>query len=102
MGATERAGTPRKEIEVGGDADYAASNMGAWLMRQAEYISDHDVLIANQLAPILTGGAHPGERQVSEQHLLDLEREAFLSLCGTQKTQDRMAHMLKTGKALRN
>ncbi|HEY3443802.1 MAG TPA: 3-hydroxyacyl-CoA dehydrogenase NAD-binding domain-containing protein [Paludibaculum sp.] len=102
MVATYRAGAPRHDIKVGGDPAYAALHMGAWLMRQAEYISDHDVLIANKLARILTGGAHPGERLVSEQHLLDLEREAFLSLCGTQKTQDRMAHMLKTGKALRN
>ncbi|MBL0157110.1 MAG: enoyl-CoA hydratase/isomerase family protein [Bryobacterales bacterium] len=102
MVATYRAGSPRNDVQVGGDPAYAALHMGAWLMRQAEYISDHDVLIANKLARILTGGAHPGERQVSEQHLLDLEREAFLSLCGTQKTQDRMAHMLKTGKALRN
>ncbi len=102
MVSSYRPAAPRNDIKVGGDPAYAALRMGAWLMRQAEYISDHDVLIADKLARILTGGANPGERLVSEQHLLDLEREAFLSLCGTQKTQDRMAHMLKTGKPLRN
>ena len=102
MVSSYRPGVPRHDIKVGGDPAYAALHMGAWLMRQAEYISDHDILIAEKLARILTGGAHPGERLVSEQHLLDLEREAFLSLCGTQKTQDRMTHMLRTGKPLRN
>jgi 3-hydroxyacyl-CoA dehydrogenase len=90
------------EIRVGGDPAYAELRMMAWLMRQAEQISDHDLLIAEKLARILTGGAHPCARAVSEQHLLDLEREAFLSLCGTTKTQDRIAHMLKSGKPLRN
>jgi 3-hydroxyacyl-CoA dehydrogenase len=60
------------------------------------------MLIAGKLAHVLTDGTVAGEHEVSEQHLLDLEREAFLSLCGTQKTQERMAHMLKTGKPLRN
>ena len=94
-------GAPRNDIKVSGDAGFAAMKLGAWLMRQGEYISDHDMLIAEKLAYVLSGGRGP-ERQVSEQHLLDLEREAFLSLCGTTKTQERMAHTLKTGKPLRN
>ncbi|HET8548682.1 MAG TPA: 3-hydroxyacyl-CoA dehydrogenase/enoyl-CoA hydratase family protein, partial [Bryobacteraceae bacterium] len=94
-------GAPRTDIKVSGDAGFAAMKLGAWLMRQGEYISDHDMLIGEKLAHVLSGGRGP-ERQVSEQHLLDLEREAFLSLCGTTKTQERMAHMLKTGKPLRN
>jgi 3-hydroxyacyl-CoA dehydrogenase len=94
-------GAPRAGIRVSGDAGFAAMKLGAWLMRQGEYISDHDLLIAEKLAHVLSGG-RGAERQVSEQHLLDLEREAFLSLCGTTKTQERMAHMLKTGKPLRN
>ena len=57
---------------------------------------------ADKLAKILSGGRLTGEQVVSEQHLLDLEREAFLSLCGYPKTQERIQHMLKTGKALRN
>ncbi len=102
MVSSYRPERPRTDVKVGGDPAYAALRMGAWLMRQADYISDHDLLIADKLARILTGGAHPSERTVSEQHLLDLEREAFLSLCGTSKTQERIAYMLKNGKPLRN
>ena len=94
--------TASAEIEAGGDAVYALLRMGAWLARQGEYISDHDLFIAEKLAGILSGGRLTGRQTVSEQHLLDLEREAFLSLCGTAKTQARMAHLLKTGKPLRN
>ncbi len=71
-------------------------------MRQGHFISDHDVVIAEKLGKILTGGNLTGEPVVSEQYLLDLEREAFLSLCGMPKTQERMQFMLKTGKPLRN
>jgi 3-hydroxyacyl-CoA dehydrogenase len=74
----------------------------AWSMRKGNFISDHDVLIAEKIAGILSGGRLTGEQGVSEQYLLDLEREAFLSLCGTPKTQERMQYMLKTGKPLRN
>ncbi|MGC4050354.1 MAG: 3-hydroxyacyl-CoA dehydrogenase/enoyl-CoA hydratase family protein [Paludibaculum sp.] len=102
MVSSYRPGTPRNDIRVGGDPAFAALRIGAWLMRQAEYISDHDMLIAEKLGRVLTGGESPGERLVSEQHLLDLEREAFLSLCGTVKTQERIAFMLKNGKPLRN
>src|SRR5438128_8974808 len=72
------------------------------MMQRAGYISDHDALIGEKLARILTGGDLNHETLVSEQYLLDLERETFLSLIGTRKTQERMAHMLKTGKPLRN
>jgi 3-hydroxyacyl-CoA dehydrogenase len=72
-------GAPRTDIRVSGDAGFAAMKLGAWLMRQGEYISDHDMLIGEKLAYVLSGGRGP-ERHVSEQHLLDLEREAFLSL----------------------
>jgi 3-hydroxyacyl-CoA dehydrogenase len=71
-------------------------------MKRAGYISDHDALIGEKLARILTGGDLNHQTRVSEQYLLDLEREAFLSLAGTRKTQERLAAMLKTGKALRN
>jgi len=95
-------GVPRTDIKVAGEAGYALLKLGAWSARQGHYISDHDVTIAEKLANILTGGRLTGEQVVSEQYLLDLEREAFLSLCGNPKTQERMGYMLKTGKPLRN
>ena len=65
-------------------------------------LTDHDALIGRTLARILAGGDRPHAGTVTEQELLDLEREAFLSLCGQRKTQERIAHTLKTGKTLRN
>ena len=96
------AGTPRTDIKVAGKAGMATLQIGAWMARQGEYISDHDMTIAAKLANVICGGALSGEQLVSEQYLLDLEREAFLSLCGNPKTQERIQHMLKTGKPLRN
>jgi 3-hydroxyacyl-CoA dehydrogenase len=95
-------GLPRTDIKVAGENGYALLKMGAWSARQGHFISDYDETIAEKLAYILTGGRLTGEQTVSEQYLLDLEREAFLSLCGHPKTQERMAYMLKTGKPLRN
>ena len=95
-------GSPRTDVKVAGQPGVSLLRIGAWMARQGEYISDHDVLIANKLANVLCGGALSSESLVSEQYLLELEREAFLSLCGNPKTQERMAHMLKTGKPLRN
>lgn len=76
--------------------------LGIHQMKRAGYISDHDAEIGAQLARILTGGDLNHPTLVSEQYLLDLEREAFLSLISKRKTQDRIANMLKTGKPLRN
>jgi 3-hydroxyacyl-CoA dehydrogenase len=87
-------------VPVGGDAAYAGLKLRAWSMREGGFVSDHDFAIAEKLAFVLSGGRRDGV--VSEQQLLDLEREAFLSLCGMQKTQERIQHMLKTGQALRN
>ncbi|WP_456411681.1 3-hydroxyacyl-CoA dehydrogenase NAD-binding domain-containing protein [Oceanithermus sp.] len=72
-----------------------------WSFREAGQITDHEVRIASELAYVLSGGDGP-PRQVSEWDILDLEREAFLKLLGTRKTQERIAHTLKTGKPLRN
>jgi 3-hydroxyacyl-CoA dehydrogenase len=72
------------------------------MMRQGDYISDHDVKVANAVAHILCGGRITPDTPVSEQYLLDLEREGFLKLCGEKKTQERIAFTLKTGKPLRN
>lgn len=95
-------GVPRTDIKVAGESGFALLKLGAWAARQGGFISDYDVTIAEKLANIVCGGRLTGEQVVSEQYLLDLEREAFLSLCGNPKTQERMQHMLKTGKPLRN
>ena len=91
-----------RSIPVGGASVLAALKLGVHLAWRAGRISDHDALIGRKLAWILAGGDMPAPATVSEQHLLDLEREAFLSLCGERKTQERIAHTLKTGKPLRN
>lgn len=93
---------PRTDILALGNPALATLKLGIHQMKRAGYISDHDAEIGAQLARILTGGDLNHPTRVSEQYLLDLEREAFLSLIGTRKTQERMAHMLKTGKPLRN
>lgn len=92
----------RYDIPAPGENLLAALRLGVYLMRQGAYISDHDVKVANKVAHVLCGGAVTPGTLVSEQYLLDLEREAFLSLCGEQKTLERIAFTLKTGKPLRN
>jgi 3-hydroxyacyl-CoA dehydrogenase len=93
---------PRTDIPAPGESILATLKLGVHLMRQAEYITDHEVKIANKVAEVLCGGAITPGTPVSEQYLLDLEREAFKSLCGEKKTQERIAFTLKTGKPLRN
>jgi 3-hydroxyacyl-CoA dehydrogenase len=93
---------PRTTVAVGGDSVLSALKLGIHLAHRAGRISDHDALIGRRLANILAGGALPHPAFVTEQYLLDLEREAFLSLAGERKTQQRIEHMLKTGKPLRN
>ena len=92
----------RTDIFVMGEQAQAAIKLALHMMRQGGFISEHDHLIGTKLAKIMSGGDFNHSDYVSEQHLLDLEREAFLSLCGTRKTQERIAAMLKTGKPLRN
>ena len=91
-----------RPVPVGGANVLAALKLGVHLAWRAGRISDHDALIGRKLAWILAGGDAPGAASLTEQQLLDLEREAFLSLCGERKTQERIAHTLKTGKTLRN
>jgi 3-hydroxyacyl-CoA dehydrogenase len=86
---------------VEGEASYALLKMGIYLAREGAYITEYDTVVGEKLAHILSGGRGL-KRHVSEQHLLDLEREAFLSLAGKPETQQRMQYMLKTGKPLRN
>src|SRR5580704_4547633 len=85
-----------REIPAAGESALATLKLGVHLMRQAEYISDHDQKVANHVANILCGGAIPAGTIVTEQYLLDLERQAFLALCGERKTQERIAFTLKT------
>jgi 3-hydroxyacyl-CoA dehydrogenase len=92
----------RTQIPVAGEAVLPTLKLGIHLMRQAQYISDHDLKIAGKVAHILCGGNLTPGSLVSEQYFLDLEREAFLSLCGERKTQERIAFTLKSGKPLRN
>src|SRR5204862_1225191 len=93
---------PRTAIPVGGDSVLAPLRLGIHLAWRAGRISDHDALIGRKLATIMAGGSLPHPSTVSEQDLLDLEREAFLSLVAERKTQERIQHTLKTGKPLRN
>jgi len=92
----------RDAIPVGGEGVLAALKIGIHLAWRAGRISDHDAVIGRILANIISGGALQHRTTVSEQYLLDLEREAFLKLCGERKTLERIQHTLKTGKPLRN
>jgi 3-hydroxyacyl-CoA dehydrogenase len=89
-------------IPVGGDSLEAVLKLGVHLAFRAGQASDHDVVVGRKLAWILAGGSLPHATTVTEEYLLDLEREAFLSLCGEPKTLERIAYTLKTGKTLRN
>lgn len=92
----------RTSVRVGGDSIRAALELGVHLAHRAGRISEYDVVVGRALAGVLAGGALPHETTVSEQHLLDLEREAFLRLCGERRTLERIQYTLKTGKPLRN
>jgi 3-hydroxyacyl-CoA dehydrogenase len=96
------APTPRGDIPAPGENALATLKLAVWTMREGQFISDHDAKVANWVAYALSGGKVTPGTLVSEQYLLDLEREAFLSLCGEKKTQERIAFTLKTGKPLRN
>ena len=92
----------RNDIKVLGKQALAMFEVGAFQMVEGRYISEHDMKISTKLANVMAGGDLSAPAMVSEQYLLDLEREAFLSLCGERKTLERIQHMLKTGKPLRN
>jgi 3-hydroxyacyl-CoA dehydrogenase len=104
--ALARAGfEPRRSeqaIPVMGKAGLALADSVLFNMQEGRYISEHDRKIGRELARILSGGDIPGPTTVSAQHMLDLEREAFLRLCGERKSLERMQAILKTGKPLRN
>jgi 3-hydroxyacyl-CoA dehydrogenase len=93
---------PRQDIPVLGEPALAAIKLAIHMMVRGGFISEYDGHVAAKLAFVITGGNLTRQTRVSEQYLLDLEREAFVSLCGERKTQERIQHMLKTGKPLRN
>jgi 3-hydroxyacyl-CoA dehydrogenase len=93
---------PRSDIPAPGENILATLKMGVHLMRQGDYITDYEVKLGHKIAEVLCGGTVTAGTPVSEQYILDLEREAFQSLCGEKKTQERIQYTLKTGKTLRN
>jgi 3-hydroxyacyl-CoA dehydrogenase len=93
---------PRTDIPAPGESLLAALKMGVHLMRQGDFITDYEVKLGGKIAEVLCGGNITPGTPVSEQYILDLEREGFKSLCGEKKTQERIQYMLKTGKTLRN
>jgi 3-hydroxyacyl-CoA dehydrogenase len=97
-----KAPVMRTDVPAPGENILATLKLGVHLMRQAEFISDHEKKIGNTVAHVLSGGSVTPGTPVSEQYLLDLEREGFKSLCGEKKTQERIQYTLKTGKTLRN
>jgi 3-hydroxyacyl-CoA dehydrogenase len=97
-----KAPVPLTDVPAPGESVLATLKLGLHIMRQAEYISDHDKKVGTKVAEILCGGNVTPGTPVSEQYLLDLEREGFKSLCGEKKTQERIQYTLKTGKPLRN
>jgi 3-hydroxyacyl-CoA dehydrogenase len=93
---------PRSDIPAPGENILAALKMGVHLMRQGDYITEYEVKLGSKIAEVLCGGNVTSGTPVSEQYILDLEREGFKSLCGEKKTQERIQYTLKTGKTLRN
>lgn len=103
--ALARAGYQRPSpgtVNVGGEGVEAMLKLGVHLAWRAGRISDHDALIGRALAHVIAGGSLPSPTSIPEARMLDLEREAFLKLCGEAKTLERIQHTLKTGKTLRN
>jgi 3-hydroxyacyl-CoA dehydrogenase len=100
--ANWQEGAQTTQIKVLGEQFLSGVKLAIHMMQRGGYITDYDAHVGRKLGNILAGGALSSPQLVSEQYLLDLEREAFVSLCGEKKTQERIAHTLKTGKPLRN
>jgi len=93
---------PKQDIRVAGENTRAMIKLALWTMHATGFITEYDITVSNKVGHVLCGGNVLSDTIVSEQYLLDLEREAFLSLCGNPGTQARIQHMLTTGKPLRN
>jgi len=102
LGASWQEGAQTTQIKVLGEQFLAGAKLAIHMLLRGGYASEHDAVVGRKLANILAGGALSSPQMVSEQYVLDLEREAFVSLLGEKKTQERIAHTLKTGKPLRN
>ncbi len=102
LAASWQEGAQTTQIKVLGEQFLAAAKLAIHMMLRGGYASEYDAHVGRKLANILAGGPLTLPQMVSEQYVLDLEREAFVSLCGEKKTQERIAHTLKTGKPLRN
>jgi 3-hydroxyacyl-CoA dehydrogenase len=102
LAATWQEGAQTTQIKVLGEQFLAGAKLAIHMMLRGGYASEYDAHVGRKLANILAGGPLTSPQMVSEQYVLDLEREAFVSLCGEKKTQERIAHTLKTGKPLRN
>jgi len=100
--ANWQEGARATQIKVLGEEFLAGAKLVIHMMVRGGYASEYDAHVGRKLANILAGGPLTASQTVSEQYVLDLEREAFVSLCGEKKTQERIAHTLKTGKPLRN
>jgi 3-hydroxyacyl-CoA dehydrogenase len=100
--ASWQEGAQTTQIKVLGEQFLAGAKLAIHMLLRGGYASEYDGVVARKLADILAGGPLSAPQMVSEQYVLDLEREAFVSLCGEKKTQERIAHTLKTGKPLRN
>jgi len=100
--ANWQEGAQATQIKVLGEQFLAGAKLAIHMMVRGGYASEYDAHVGRKLANILAGGPLTAPQMVSEQYVLDLEREAFVSLCGEKKTQERIAHTLKTGKPLRN
>jgi 3-hydroxyacyl-CoA dehydrogenase len=100
--ANWQEGAQTTQIKVLGEQFLSGAKLVIHMMQRGGYISDYDAHVGRKLGNILAGGALSSPQFVSEQYVLDLEREAFVSLCGEKKTQERIGHTLKTGKPLRN
>ena len=92
----------RRTFRLPGKSAAATFDMALSSMKDGHYISEHDLKIAKKIAHVMTGGDCTPRVRVSEQYLLDLEREAFVSLCGEEKTVARIEYMLESNKPLRN
>jgi 3-hydroxyacyl-CoA dehydrogenase len=102
LAASWQEGAQTTQIKVLGEQFLAGAKLAIHMMLRGGYASEYDAHVGRKLANILAGGPLTSPQMVSEQYILDLEREAFVSLCGEKKTQERIAHTLKTGKPLRN
>jgi 3-hydroxyacyl-CoA dehydrogenase len=102
LAATYRPGTPLTGLKAPGRSVAASIKSQLWNMKEGGFISDYDAFLAGTVAEVITGGDVPAGTLITEEYLLQLEREAFVRLCGQKKTVERIQHMLKKGKPLRN